>query len=446
MEQRCQFHPLEPATYLCVECDINCCDECVDDSRFNSEPRCFRCNRTLEALGPGNIEPFWRRLQQSFRYPLATQSLWFILILSVLCSVAFYLPFALLIYLALFGSVFKYCLSCLSFTAEGYLTPPDITEAYEGGFRKMLVLIAMLFVTGLVVNLANTFLGSAIGGIVALLVTLSFPAIIIHYAISESMIESLNPRNIFDLIHSIGLPYGLILAFIFIMMGSVAVLYQLVAIIPSSLDAIFLFAITFYYAIVLHHLMGYMVFQFQAELGYSARLQDGSNKRRGSHAIAMAKISTLIKQAEFKDTTQLFQEQIRINPDKLSLHSRFFDFLLASKNHEAMTEFLPKYFRLLESNNRRDLISRNYKRLMGKCPDFVLEDPELKLLIAQASFDHNDARVAIKLLHGIHKKHTDFKDLIPALTLLAQALDEYPKYENHATACRKLIGKLDNAQ
>lgn len=47
MEQSCQFHPLEPATYICVECDINCCDECVDDSRFNPEPRCFRCNRTL---------------------------------------------------------------------------------------------------------------------------------------------------------------------------------------------------------------------------------------------------------------------------------------------------------------------------------------------------------------------------------------------------------------
>lgn len=444
MQQTCQYHPLEPATYLCVECEINSCDDCVDDSRFNPEPRCFRCNRTLDTLGPGNIEPFWRRLQESFRYPLASQSLWFILILSVLCSVAFYIPFALLIYLALFGSVFKYCLSCLSFTAEGYLRPPDITEAYEGGFRKMLVLIAMLFVTGLVVSLANTFLGSAIGGVVALLVTLSFPAIIIHYAISESMIESLNPRNIFDLIHSIGLPYGLILAFIFIMMGSVAVLYQLVVIIPSSLDAIFLYAVTFYYAIVLHHLMGYMVFQFQAELGYSARLQDGSSSKRGGHAVAMAKISTLIKQAEFKDATKQFQEQVRINPDKMPLQSRFFDFLLATKNLEAMTEFFPKYIRLLETNSRPDLISRSYKRLMAKIPKFELKDPELKLLISQASFDQNDARIAIKLLHGIHKKHPDFKDLMPALTLLAEALDEYPKYANHAAACRRLIEKLDN--
>lgn len=445
MQQTCQYHPLEPATYLCVECEINSCDDCVDDSRFNPEPRCFQCNRTLEALGPGNIEPFWRRLQQSFRYPLATQSLVFILILSVLCSIALYLPFALLIYLALFGSVFKYCLSCLNYTAEGYMTPPDITEAYEGGFRKLLVLIVMLFVTGLVVNLSNAFLGSAIGGIVALMVTLSFPAIIIHYAISDSMIESLNPRNIFDLIHSIGLPYGLILAFIFIMMASVVVLYQLVVIIPSSLDAIFLYAVTFYYAIVLHHLMGYMVFQFQTELGYSARLQDGSIKRRGSHAIAMAKISTLIKQAEFKKATTLFQEQVRMNPDKLALNSRFFDFLLATKNHDDLAEFLPGFFRLLETNNRHDLISRSYKRVKAKFSDFEINDPDLKLLISQASFNQNDARVAIKLLHGIHKKHPDFKDLIPALKLLAKALDEYPKYASHATTCRKLIVKLDNA-
>ncbi|KAA3640228.1 MAG: hypothetical protein DWP95_08995 [Proteobacteria bacterium] len=442
MEQHCQYHPLIPATYFCTECETSFCDDCVDDSGYNPVARCFQCNHTLDTLGPGNIEPFWRRLQQSFRYPLATQSLVFILILSVLCSIALYIPFAILIYLALFGSVFKYCLSCLSHTAEGFMTPPDITEAYEGGFRKMLVLIVMLFLTGLVINLANSYLGSAIGGIVALMVTLSFPAIIINYAISDSMIESLNPSNIFNLIHSIGLPYGLILAFIFIMMGSIAVLYQLVAIIPSSLDAIFLYAVTFYYAIVIHHLMGYMVFQFQSALGYSARLQDGSNTKRGGHAIAMAKISTLVKQAEFNDATKLLREQVQLNADKLPLNTKFFDLLLATRNQEVIAEFLPKYFKLLASNNRQDLISRSYKRVMAKMPDFELNNPDLKLLISQASFDHNDARVAIKLLHGIHKKHPDFKDLIPALNLLAQALDEYPKYASHATACRKLILKL----
>src|SRR5690606_27950878 len=245
------------------------------------------------------------------------------------------------------------CLSCLSHTADGYMTPPDITEAYEGGFRKMLILIAMIFLTGLVISLANTYLGAAIGGVVALLVTLSFPAIIINYAITDSMLESLNLANIFSLINSIGLPYGLILAFILIMSGSVAVLYQLVAVILSMLNGLFLFAVTFYYLIVLQHLMGYMVFQYQTALGYSARLQGGPIKKRGNHDIAMAKISTLIKQAEFNDATKLFQEQIQMNADNLPLNSRFFELLLATKNHEALTAFLPSYFKLLASNNRQ---------------------------------------------------------------------------------------------
>ncbi len=442
MEQACQFHPLEPATYLCTECESHSCDRCVDDSSYNPVPRCFRCNRSLETLGPGNIEPFWRRLQQSFKYPLTTQSLVFIVVLSVLCSIAIYMPFALLIYLALFGSGFKYCLSCLSHTADGYMKPPDITEAYEGGFRKMLVLIAMLFITGLVMKLANTYLGSAIGGLVALMVTLSFPAIIINYAISDNMIESLNPANIFKLVNSIGLPYGLILAFILIMLGSIAVLYQLVAVIPSSLDSIFLFAVTFYYAVVLHHLMGYMVFQYQTALGYSARLQGGANKRRDSHAIAMAKFSALIKAAEVSDATQLLQEQVQLNPDNLALNSRYFELLLASKNQPALVSIVPKYFDLLERNGRPDLISRNYKRLIINLPKFEIEDACLKLLIAQVCFANNDPKVAIKLLHGMHKKHPDFKQLIPALTLLAEALDEFPQYQAHSSACRKMISRL----
>jgi hypothetical protein len=356
-----------------------------------------------------------------------------------------YLPLALLLYLALFGSVFKYCLSCLSHTADGFMKPPDITEAYAGGFRKLLVLIVMIFITGLVTNLANAYLGSAIGGIVALMVTLSFPAIIINYAISDSMIDSLNPRHIFDLINSIGLPYGLILAFILIMSGSIAVMYQLVLFIPTGLDRIFLFAVTFYYAIVLHHLMGYMVFQYQSELGYSARLQDGNHKRRGDHAIAMAKISTLIKSAEFNDATKLYEQQIQTNPDDLPLNTRFFELLLATKNTEKMSEFLPRHFNRLQSHNRQDLISRSYKRAQVKITGLELKQPELKLLIAQSAFENNDPKLVIKLLHGIHKKHPDFKQRIPALTLLAQALDEYPKYADHAAACRRLIEKRSGA-
>ncbi|TDR22513.1 hypothetical protein [Marinicella litoralis] len=446
MEQACKYHPLEPGTYFCAICETNSCDQCVDDSRYNPVPRCFQCNRQLDTLGPGNIEPFWRRLQQSFRYPLATQSLVFITVLSILSSVAIYLPFPLLIYLALFGTVFKYCLSCLSHTADGYMKPPDVTEAYEGGFKKMLVLILMLFITGLLVHLSDTYMGPAMGGLTALLVTLSFPAIIINYAVSDNMFESLNPVNIIRLVNSIGLPYGLILGFILIMSGSIAVLYQLVLWVPSSLDSVFLYAVTFYYLIVLHHLMGYMVFQYQSALGFSARLQDGSNKRRGSQAIAMAKISTLIKEADFVEATQLFQEQLQVNGDNLLLNTRFFEFLLATNKQDVITAFLPKYFELLETHGRSDMISSSYKRLKLRMPEFEATEAPLKWVISQACFAQNDHQTVIKLLHGIHKKHPDFKDLVPALSMLADALDEYPKYAEHAAACRKMIVRMNNHQ
>ncbi len=447
MEQTCKYHPLEPATYTCVRCEIHCCDQCIDDSRYNPVPRCFNCNHALETSGPGNIEPFWRRLQQSFRYPFATQSLVFIVFMSVLCSVAFYLPFALFIYVLLFGTVFKYCLSCLSFTTDGFMKPPDVTEAYEGGFKKMLVLIAMLFLTGLLISLVDTYLGPAMGGVVALLVTLSFPAIIINYAISDSLLESLNPANTIHLVNSIGLPYGLILAFILIMSGSIAVLYQLVLWVPSSFDSVLLYAVTFYYLIVLHHLMGYMVFQYQGALGFSARLQDGSNKRRGSQAIAMAKISTRVKEAEFGAATLLFQDQLQINEDNMLLNSRFFEFLLATNNQSAISALFPKYVQLLDQQHRNDLISRNYKRLLMKFPEYEVTEPSMKLQLARACFEQNAPKSVIKLLHGIHKKHPGFNELIPAMSLLADALDEFPKYAAHAKACRQMVvnmGAKDN--
>ncbi len=445
MDINCKYHPLEVATYHCSRCESSYCDDCIDDSRYNPVARCFQCNQELESIGPGNIEPFWRRMQKSFKYPLAMQSLVFILLLSVFCTIAIYLPLALLVYLVLFGTVFKYCLSCLRHTADGYMTPPDITEAYAGGFRTMLVLIFVVFFTSLITYLADKYLGAAVGGFVALLITVSFPAIIINYAISENILESLNPGSILNLINSIGLPYGLILAFILIMTGSIAVVYQLALWVPSGLVSIFLYSVTFYYLIVLHHLMGYMVFQYQNELGFSARLQDGINKRRGSHKIEMAKIAVMIKEARFSEASELFKEQANMNFDNLTLNMQYFDFLLATRNQTAMIEFMPKYLPMLEKQGRGDVISPSYKRLIHKFPEYEVEDPKLKLIISQASFDQNDPKIAIKLLHGIQKKHPDYKELIPALSLLADALDEFPKYVNHAAACRKMIQRISHS-
>ena len=106
-------------------------------------------------------------------------------------------------------------------------SPADAVVTNKLSGRK-LRMILMLFITGLLVHLSDTYMGPAMGGLAALLVTLSFPAIIINYAVSDNMFESLNPVNIIRLVNSIGLPYGLILGFILIMSGSIAVLYQLV--------------------------------------------------------------------------------------------------------------------------------------------------------------------------------------------------------------------------
>lgn len=70
----CKYHPLTAATYYCDACDTKTCDTCCDDEKIKL--RCFSCSKQLESLGAVNYaRPFWRRLEESFRYPLKTQPL-----------------------------------------------------------------------------------------------------------------------------------------------------------------------------------------------------------------------------------------------------------------------------------------------------------------------------------------------------------------------------------
>src|SRR5690606_29870686 len=105
--------------------------------------------QALDPLGAANNAlPFWRRLEESFRYPLKGGAAALVVVVSLLMSTVIYLPLGWLWYLIVLGRFMKYCFSCLEHTARGKLLPPDITEGYGGGLSLLLNLLVMFVVAG----------------------------------------------------------------------------------------------------------------------------------------------------------------------------------------------------------------------------------------------------------------------------------------------------------
>lgn len=441
----CTYHPLAPATYRCQFCHTENCDHCADEGETGGDARCFSCARSLEHLGAVNVAtPFWRRLQESFRYPLNPHALTLIIVVSVLSIVASHLPLSLLWTLILTGAFMKYSFSCLENTARGLLVPPDISDAYDGGLVVMFHLYIMLAVASGSIVATAFYMGFQAAILLSVLLVIAAPAMIIIYGLNESLLEAMNPLNILRLITSVGLPYGLLLAFVMIMSASVALISQLIGEHVAALSTLLQSVVANYYSIVLFHIMGYMIFQYQGALGFTAREDDGTDNIRSPRDRLAAHITIRLKEGDYNQVVALFDEALTKFPNDREFHRQRFEFFYATERD--LPNASSRYLKFLYDSGQDHMLVMVYKRVLTLCPDYLPDNPGLRHHLALACRDAGDSRNAVRLINGMHKQFAEYPELGQAYELMAEALDDLPNQSQQAEKCRQFAQRLNTQQ
>ena len=444
----CKYHPLVPATYTCKNCQIMQCDSCIDETGHNGIEHCFVCGAEVESLGAVNrIEPFWRRLQESFRYPMNRSTLMLIVVISALSTIASSLPFLISLFLliALTGVMVKYSFCCLQQTAKGLLVAPDISDGFGGGVRLILLLIVVLIAMSLSVYAVGTHLGGGFAGLMSIIFVIGLPAVLINFALTEELSEALNPLSMFRLIAAIGFPYGLLLVFIMIMAASVGVISEIIGRDYSAISSTLQGIVFYYYLVVTFHIMGYIIFQSQGGLGFSAREDYGDDSEvRSNEEVLLAKTSVFLKEGDYDEVTALFKKALIDFPNNKVFNERFFEFLCATKNLELLKKFSQKYFGFLIKSHREDRLYSSYKRVLRIIKDYMPDTAELRYSLANCCKQAGDPLLAVKLINGLHRSHPKYSGLAQAYELMAQSLDDMPNMGEKAEKCRKLVSHFKN--
>lgn len=337
----------------------------------------------------------------------------------------------------------KYCFACLEDTSQGRMEPPDITAAYGGGLGLVARLLAIFIGVGGVVSGAYLLFGAGGASFMAMIATIGLPAILILFGLTDRLFSALNPLKIFGLIHAIGLPYALLLAFVLIMMASVGVLSEVVARLPV-LASILESMVSTYYTIVIFHIMGYMIFQYQGRLGYTAREQiAGGKKVRPEREQIAVKIEVNLKEGNYALVLKLLNQAVQQFPDDAHFHKRRMEFLLSTQNVEVLDRYGADYLKYLLDTNQEFELSNVYTRLIQLKPDFIPDSAKTRHRLAQMCLDRGDFRSAIKLINGLHKQHPEYADLIGAFRVMLEALENSPNKARQAGQCRELIRRLE---
>lgn len=478
----CKYHPDRVAQQYCPQCDHYTCNHCVDEGKFGDNGFCFSCGKATEYAGmPTDTTPFWRRIDKSFRYPLEKSVIAFIAIVSFLSAVASFLPLPLMAGLSLLltGLMIKYSFNCLSETANGNLEAPDITSAYEGGvvlvFRLFFMMVISIVTVGVIYAKVSTFLGSLLG----FFWLAALPAVIITYAMTEDMLASLNPLKLISLIATIGLPYGLILGILMVMVSSVAFLSDLIGYQQSVWVLTLQSLVSNFYTVVMFHLMGYMIYQYQYELGVDTSRYAQPLDIRPEQQRLLARIRTRLKDGFWGSAEQDFEDGIKRFSDDVEFNDAYFKFKLATyaltlKNHQKQIRDTERENRgdgnnskpkpaiktpqqklqhvidqrllhLMHSDQRHQLTT-DYQLGIQRLPNYVPQQAELRFQLASGFYNSGNPKRAAQLLNGLHKSSPKFRNLIPAYELLEKSLRDIPGMDSKADACRKLTAALKQRQ
>lgn len=444
----CKYHPLQAASYYCDHCHIPCCDQCINDESPRKSSRCFRCDNELRFLGAIHTAiPFWRRLKETLQYPLNQESLILIIGVAFLSVILGSSLFLLLAYLAVCGAFFKYCFTCLERTAHGDFTPPDMTEAYGSGLDLIGKLIILAFVIGLSITGAAIYIGPTAAMLVATFLVISLPAIFINFALNNSLADALNPLKAIWLISAIGLPYGLFLALITIMISSVAVINEILSSSPSFISVILQSVVANYYTVVIFHMMGYIIFQYQDAFGITA--EENAKQRQLGRSEAERNISKMdiaLKEGYYDQYFTILSGLIKSQPNNTELLQKAFDFLFATKQLGEHLDIISLHLAQLKLSQREDLLTIYFKKALSLAPKYTPEDPDLRYHLAKLFFQKEDYTISAKLINGLHKSNPGYFKLVEAYTLLYKSLEQLPNMKEKVIVCHKIIANLEKAK
>lgn len=438
----CHYHPLEAARYRCHYCGKDYCGSCVDHS--HSVACCHNCQGKVESLDvSAHGEPFWRRLKESFHYPVNSQTLVFLVLVSFLSAAASFMPLGFIWALMLSGALLKYCFSCLEHSAQGKSEPPDITEAYSGGVSLMLQLIAVMIALGAGVAFLGAFLGPGFAKLLGVLMILALPAVVINFAMTESLLMALNPLAMLRLVSVTGMSYGVLLGFILIMVSSVGLITQVLPADFSFFSIGLQSLVANYYSIVAFHVMGYMLFQYRELLGYGGDGEEDSSDVEERQQL-LNQISVQVKEGDYEQALKSLSAGVKKFPRDKVLFDGCFDFLCARRDAEHLGAFTHRYLNLLLDLKREDLLRPVYLRCRSIDGDYLPDNPRLRAVIAQRSLDAGDFASVVRLINGLHKQHPKYPHLVKAYRLMQEALEQIPNMTRHHKACLDLIEKLEH--
>ncbi|MGD8926556.1 MAG: tetratricopeptide repeat protein, partial [Thioalkalispiraceae bacterium] len=209
-------------------------------------------------------------------------------------------------------------------------------------------------------------------------------------------------------------------------------------VLPPMVMAVLFILITMYYTIVMFSMIGYTIYQYHEELGFSIDV-DYEETDEGKSKLAqqdenpvLAQLNRLIVDGKNSEAVAYMKDAIAREPMNVELLDRYYKLLKLENNPslilEAGENYIPKLVQLGRLNTALDL----FQDCIRQNKQFALKDPEALSAMAKNAKLLGHPKLVINLLNGFAKRFPKRHDIPELYLLVAKALSE--EYKQDAKA------------
>ncbi|MXV09126.1 MULTISPECIES: DUF4013 domain-containing protein [unclassified Xanthomonas] len=328
-------------------------------------------------------EPFWARTRAIALYPLRGGALYALIALT-LCSLLGMLPgIGWILGIVTTLAIYKYAFEILRHTADGYLDAPE--RGFDVGDGVVVRLLALVILLGVAVFAALLLTGPVGGLLMLLAVVLLQPGFLISLAMDGSLRRALNPAVSIGLALRIGWPYLAAFGLLFVIQASaLGAATWLQRALPPLVADLAVTVVTIWGLFAAFHLMGYLVYQYHAVLGYEPAADAATAfARHDPDQRVLDEAEHLVRDGHTEDALQVLRSEVRTRAVSLGVHELYQRLLRGSARHDERREHTRQYMhRLLQEKQERRALALQREALDADA-DFVPLLPEQATLLAE---------------------------------------------------------------
>ncbi|WP_417446965.1 hypothetical protein [Kangiella sp.] len=430
----CKYHLHKKALWHCNHCDTPFCIDCCDVEPGMHSPRCLLCRNHMDSYGlSDHVEPFWNKLSLFNGYPFQKNAINFLGVFMVMAFVVGvinnFIPIWLInviLKLILFSVGITYVFSVLTKVARGNFEAPSYDEVNLNNSSNMTgkVIGLYLFLIGTGITITVTF---GWIGLLSAWVALGFflPAMMINLAMVRSIEAAINPADLLRTIVGIGWPYLLLVLFVYLIgIGQEFAQNTIYFWLPEFISYPLIYGALGFFHIMMFSMLGYVVYQYHAELGYginAEQIMNNENVQQVEELRKLAHSDVYIQEGRFDDAEAVLYETAK-NPQYSSLAlERLIKLNMARNNPVATVKAARAYY------DQKDLFKHAPKAL-ALYQEIDSFEPLFKPMNANARAVLIGAIRNPKLLPVVEKLTTDMQEKLEQDPALAQALSAEAKF------------------